>query len=653
MYKSSVDMLRCALRSASLWKCDSFIWTSTALQCRSRSFVASSRWGKTPTQGCPSHRVRYYCQPGERGEFLNVEQTTKLQPTDPSEPPLEKRAPFYTHLQDCLSPIDVLDASQRFPESQRHVSSMLTRMWDTTKKMTEEQRRYELQLMFDHLGFEELCDRAATDAWRMRSDDLVYSLLAMIKLGVSQNTRVVQTLLRVIQERVNQMDEKCLSVLAGSLRDMEDSKNVQALREALRLLLKDRISGIQSIVVLQSMMRVVGKNSPLHLKKQLAMKALSMTDKFSPPNNQYMFCSLAAMGLNFKPLLDVCSKKIAENVHEFPFNRLLAVLISCRELRYRNYSLFSSVSEYVVNTFDMWSNKQVILFLVTFEDLGFKPAALLDAFAERILRKSDMLTLKDLISVLKVFSLLNHDLKDDRQEFLVTVTKALESYLSKISHIDLLKAVHYLALLEHFPQTLLEKLFQPDTLDLLLEKGRQSNKVQKGLQGLDLCLRLDQPHLPPPLTSITNFQIPAPAQELPVNQEVLNVVREIVGNDAVQESVLEQGVYFIDCVITSSGQVEENRGAHDDDSGTLKCHERIAVVCPPHNSFCFGSTHPRGNLAVKLRHLKKLGYKTVLVPVHEFSSLTEEEKIKMIHKLILPTQESTESQTIEQESLKT
>lgn len=615
--------------------------------------VASSRWVKKPTQGCPSQRVRYYCQPGEGGEFLNVEQTTKLQPTDSSEPPLEKPAPFYTHLQDCLSPIDVLDASQRFPGSQRHVSSMLTRMWDTTKKMTEEQRRYELQLMFDHLGFEELCGRAATDAWRMRSDDLVYSLLAMIKLGVSQNTRVVQTLLRVIQERVNQMDEKCLSVLAGSLRDMEDSKNVQALREALRLLLKDRISGIQSIVVLQSMMRAVGKNSPLHLKKQLAMKALSMTDRFSPPNNQYMFCSLAAMGLNFKPLLDVCSKKIAENVHEFPFNRLLAVLISCRDLRYRNYSLFSSVSEYVVNTFDMWSNKQVILFLVTFEDLGFNPAALLDAFAERIFQKSEMLTLKDLLSVLKVYSLLNHDLKDDKQEFLITVTRALESYLSKISHIDLLKAVHYLALLEHFPQTLLEKLFQPDTLDLLLEKGRQSNRVQKGLQGLDLCLRLDKPHLPPSLTSITNLQIPAPAQELPVNQEVLNAAREIVGSDAVQESVMEQGVYFIDCVITTSGQIEENCGAHDNDSGTLKCPERIAVVCPSHNSFCFGSTHPRGNLAVKLRHLKKLGYRPVLVPVHELSSLTEEEKIKMIQKLILPAQESTESQTIQQESLKT
>ncbi|KAI7811208.1 putative FAST kinase domain-containing protein 2 [Triplophysa rosa] len=648
MYKSGVDMLKCVLR-----KCDSLIRTNT-LHCRIRSVASSSHWDRKTTQGRSFERVRYYSQPSKHGDFLNVQvkQTTKLQPTDPGELPPEKTAPFYTHLLDCFSPTDVLDTSHQFPESQRHVSSTLTRMWDTMKRMTDEQRRYELRLMFDHPGFEELCDRAATDAWRMRNDDLVYSLLAIVKLGVSQNTRVVQTLLRVTQERLNQFDERSLSVLAGSLRDMEDGKNVQALREALRLLLKVRISDIQSVVVLQSMMRAVGRDSPIHLKKQLAMKALSMTGNFSPPNNQYMFCSLAAMGLNFKPLLDVCSQKIAENVHGFPFNRLLVVLKSCHELRYRNYSLFSAVSEYVANTFDMWSNKQVILFLVTFEDLAFRPAALLDAFAERILQNSDSLTLRDLLSILKVFSLFSHDLKDNRQEFLISVTRGLETYLSKISNIDLLKAVHYLAFLEHFPQTPLEKLFEQDTLDLLLQKGRKTGKVQNWLHALDLCLRLDKSHLLSSLTSIPNLQIPAQTQEISANQEVLSAVRGIVGNDAVQEGVLEQGVYFIDCVITPSGQTHGNCGPHNDDSKYLDCAERTAVVCAPLHSFCFGSTHPRGHLAVKLRHLKKLGYKSVLVPVHELRSQTEEERIKMLQKLIFPAQESTEGQTVQQDSPK-
>lgn len=374
-----------------------------------------------------------------------------------------------------------------------------------------------------------------------------------------------------------------------------------------------------------------------------------MADGFSPPNTQYMFSSLAAMGLNFKPLLDVCSRKIAENVHEFPFNRLLSVLKSCHELHYRNYTLFSSVSEYVANTFEMWSNRQVILFLVSFENLLFRPVVLLDAFAERIIQKSESLTLKDLLSVLKVFSLLNHDLKEKKTQFLASVTMVLESYLPKMSPTDLLKAIYCLGLLEHFPQTPLEKLLEKDTLEQLLEKGRQSEKIQRWLHTLDLCLRLDKPQL----TSVPDLHISVPAPAVTANQEVLSAVRSIVGNDAIQDSVLEQSIYFIDCVITLPHQTEETCDLSAKDSGSPQCAQRIAVVCAPHTSFCFGTTHPRASLVIKLRHLEKLGYKPVLIPVLELNSKTEEEKIEMLHKLIFPAQKSTATQEILNNSQKT
>lgn len=79
--------------------------------------------------------------------------------------------------------------------------------------------------------------------------------------------------------------------------------------------------------------------------------------------------------------------------------------------------------------------------------------------------------------------------------------------------------------------------------------GRKTGKVQNWLHALNLCLRLDKSHLPSSLTSIPNLQVPAQTQEISVNQEVLSAVRSIVGNDAVQEGVLEQGVYFIGKVI--------------------------------------------------------------------------------------------------------
>ncbi|XP_077061478.1 FAST kinase domain-containing protein 2, mitochondrial [Siphateles boraxobius] len=640
MYKSGLDMLRCALRSTSLWTYDSFRWTQMSLSYKRRSFAVSSQLGRKRIQGHTLKLVRYYSQ---SGHDVPIKQTAAS--TETSEP-LDKaeRAPVYSHLQNCFCPTDVLDTLKQFPASQHLISNIFTRIWESTKKLTDEQRSCELRLMYEHPGFEEVCERAVTEAWRMKSDDLAYSLLAIVNLGVSQNTRVVQTLLRVIQERLNQFDIKALSVLAGCIREMEDSRNVQAIKEALRLLLKDRIPEIQSVVVLQSMMRAVGKNSPIHLKKQLATKTLSLADEFSPPNSQYMFSSLASMGLNFKPLLDVCSKNIAENVHEFPFGRLLSVLKSCYELRYRNHTLFSSVSEYMANTFDMWSNKQVILILVTFEDLLFRPVVLLDVFAERIIGNPDSLTLKDLLSVLKVFSLLNHDLKEKKTEFLASLTKVLESYLPKMSSTDLLKAIYYLALLEHVPQTLLDKLLQQETLDQILQKGNRSDKVQRWLHTLDLCIRLDQPQLPQSLRSIPDFHFTVPAHKVPVNQEMLSAIRSIVGNDAVQDSVLEQSIYFIDCVITLPRQQEETCGLNAEDSGSHEFPQRIAVVCAPPTSFCFGTTHPRANLVTKLRHLEKLGYKPVLVPVLEINSKTEEEKIQMLQKLIFPGQESSGTQ---------
>lgn len=40
---------------------------------------------------------------------------------------------------------------------------------------------------------------------------------------------------------------------------------------------------------------------------------------------------------------------------------------------------------------------------------------------------------------------------------------------------------------------------------------------------------------------------------------------------------------------------------------------RVAVIHVPYSSFCFGTSRPRGLLAVKIRHLRILGYTPVLV----------------------------------------
>lgn len=59
---------------------------------------------------------------------------------------------------------------------------------------------------------------------------------------------------------------------------------------------------------------------------------------------------------------------------------------------------------------------QLLLFLSVFEKLFFCPTALMNAYAEKVISNPDVLTFKDLLCVLKVYSSLNYDLQHHRQQ---------------------------------------------------------------------------------------------------------------------------------------------------------------------------------------------------------------------------------------------
>ncbi|XP_015214870.2 FAST kinase domain-containing protein 2, mitochondrial [Lepisosteus oculatus] len=610
-------------------------------------------------------RVRFYTQDGTQDNILKTEEegqsadhlknatrpavekdaTIVLHPlSEENEPefqgPERRGALFYDLLTACQSPSDVLDLAEKYTLTWRRVSNSLTKIWETTKKLSEEQRRYERRLMFEHPVFEQLCQRLMEDSHKMRSDDLAYSLLALVKLGVSQRSQVIQTLLRVIQENLNKFEERALSVLANCLEEMEGSINVDALKAGLRLLVEIRIPKIKNVAALQTMMRCIGRDAPVSLKRKLEHKALSMVRQFSVPNSQYMFTTLAAMNFPSKALLDFCSKKIAENIHGIPFWRLMYVLQSSRDLRYHNYTLLSAIGSYVASTFDMWSSKQVILFLLLFEDHGFRHVGLMDTFAETVMKDPDSLILKDVLNILKVYSQLNHFPQRHGQQFPESLSNVLETYLSKILPAELLRGVFSLCLLGHFSNVLMDKLQQKDVLDeLLFQEGRNQGMHERMLHYVNLCLQLDSPFV----SSTTALSVAKPpSTTFPVNLELLRTLQVILEGRSFQKEVLLENGYFIDFSITLEKTVknicdstQENEAAISEDC------RRVAVLCGQSSSFCLGTLHPRGKLAMKMRHLAALGYDTVLVPKHEFETLSEEERVEFLKKRIFAQTETT------------
>ncbi|NXS99682.1 FAKD2 protein, partial [Jacana jacana] len=291
----------------------------------------------------------------------------------------------------------------------------LTTIWKLYRNLSEDQQRYEKQLIFEHPAFVKLCQQLLRDSRRMTRGDLAFSLHAVVNLGVPQNTLLVQTLVRVCQEKLNQLDNRCISVLATTLAGLEKDKNVRALQAGLQLLVEQRIPSIRDIFILQNLMKCLGKDIPVFLKKKLEMAVLKEIDHLTFPNALRVFLALDAMYYCSIPILNACSKKIQENVHDVSFRHLVLILEACYSLQYRNVKLFSTVADYVNSTACLWDKRQMMLFLSAFETLGFQPGELMDIFAEKVTEEDpEFLNLKSLLTVLRVYSRLNYIPKDQK-----------------------------------------------------------------------------------------------------------------------------------------------------------------------------------------------------------------------------------------------
>ncbi|TRY57811.1 hypothetical protein DNTS_035761 [Danionella cerebrum] len=150
--------------------------------------------------------------------------------------------------------------------------------------------------------------------------------------------------------------------------------------------------------------------------RQNPSKVFSLSSEFTSADHFYIFSGLANIDLKHTPLLDTCSKKLAENLHDYSFTQLLKVLKCCHEVKYRNYTLFSSISKHMADTIDMWRDQQVLRILQAFKKLNFRPVELLDVFAEKIIQDPENLPINELVITLRGFSMANHDPKDIKTE---------------------------------------------------------------------------------------------------------------------------------------------------------------------------------------------------------------------------------------------
>ncbi|XP_009181146.1 FAST kinase domain-containing protein 2, mitochondrial [Papio anubis] len=530
--------------------------------------------------------------------------------------------------EECNSLSDVLDAFAKAPTFPS--SNYFTAMWTIAKRLSDDQKRFEKRLMFSHPAFNQLCEHMMREAKIIQYKYLLFSLYAIVKLGIPQNTLLVQTLLRVTQERINECDEICLSVLSNVLEVMEPCKNVHVLQMGFRILVDQQVWKIEDVFTLQVVMKCIGKDAPIALKRKLEMKALRELDRFSLLNSQRMFEVLAAMNHRSLILLNECSKVVLDNIHGCPSKIIINILQSCKDLQYYNLDLFNGLADYVAATFDIWKLKKVLFILILFENLGFRHVGLMDLFMKRIVEDPESLNMKNILSILHTYSSLNHVYKcQNKEQFLEVMASALTGYLHSVSSENLLDAVYSFCLMNYFPLAPFNQLLQKDVISELLTSDDMKKNVHK-LHILDTCLKLDDTVY---LKDIA-LSLPQLPRELPPshpNAKVAEVLSSLLGGEGYfSKDVHLPHSYHIDFEIRMDTNRNQVLPFSDVDTASATDIQRVAVLCVSRSAYCLGSSHPRGFLAMKMRHLNAMGFHVILVNNWEMDKLEMEDAITFL-----------------------
>ncbi|XP_059784526.1 FAST kinase domain-containing protein 2, mitochondrial isoform X4 [Balaenoptera ricei] len=407
---------------------------------------------------------------------------------------------------------------------------------------------------------------------------------------------------------------------------MEPCKNVDVLRAGLRMLVDQQVWKIERVFTLQTVMKCIGKDAPIGLKRKLEMKALKELDQFSVLNSQHMFAVLAAMNHRSIVLLNECSKIVTSNIHGCPFNILISILQSCRDLQYVNIDLFKGIADYVATTFDMWKLKKVLFLLILFENFGFRPVSLMDLFMKKAADEPGFLNVKSLVSILHVYSSLNHFHKCWTHKFLEVMASALTGSLHHISSENLLNAVCSFCLMNHFPLAPINQLLQKDIIHDLLTSGDVERNVHK-LHVLAACLKLEAP-----CHKDTHLVLPQlPPTPLHPHAKVAEVLSSLLGEGCFSKSVWLPHNYYIDFEIRMDANRSQVLPFSDVDAVTSATNiQRVAVLCVPRSTYCLDSTHPRGFLAMKMRHLKVMGFHVILVNNWEVEKLEMKDAVTFL-----------------------
>lgn len=314
--------------------------------------------------------------------------------------------------------------------------------------------------------------------------------------------------------------------------------------------------------------------------------------------------------LNNIKMLQHIGKWTFMNINAVNDAHLTQVVAGFVHFHYTDSNLIKSVERYIPAKIEKIDRNLLALVMEYCRSQRYLSTHIFDMAASDFIKNGHDYTCLQVYSVLRPFGQLNYQPLEATQLFL-KAEEVLQRNLSEFAIPNLVELLCSFAFMQRFPINFSHLILTPSFLSRI--KGISNDKLQmtvgKWLEMFQSALLLETKHrnIPHLFKMDRRTKIPLTSK---FHREVFKILAHVFGADKVDYGKMAlKTVYIIDFVINLN-KMSEPMSIH---SQSTEINSRIAIVLHQPEHLCSNSGHLMGEPAMKVRHLKLLGYKVVEV----------------------------------------
>lgn len=335
--------------------------------------------------------------------------------------------------------------------------------------------------------------------------------------------------------------------------------------------------------------------------------------------------------LNNIKMLQYIGKWTFMNINTVNDTHLTQIVACFLHFHYTDSHLIKSVKRYILAKIEKMDRNLLALVMEYCRTQRYLSTQIFDIAAHDFIKNGHDYTCLQVYSVLRPFGQLNYQCPVSTQLFL-KAEEVLQNNLSEFSIPNLVELLCSFAFIQRFPVNFSHLILTPSFLSRI--KGISNEKLQitvgKWLEMLQSALLLETKHRNIPHLFKMDHRIKYSLSSK-FHRDVFKCLDRMVGCDKIDccKQALK-AIYVIDFEIL----LDKNLIPLSINSQPMEINSRIAVILHQPEHFCSNTGHLMGEYAMKVRHLKLLGYKVVEVQCSMLNLLQPNQQMKYLLSLL-------------------